>query len=186
MWIWWTKTNPNPSILGRLSVIKWRNWAWWESYLNTAISAETQIAVVAWPQWILGKISHISQNMASSHNTASEAPKLSLSLPVCTAHLSNRLVSFSILKPWLAACFQEILNILSRAFCHTRPGMSFLSRCSINHGLIRWRSTGRMYRLWEFKILGTCSLELFDDISVIVWVKNNAINIPFEKLKLSY
>ena len=46
MWIWWTKINRNPSILGRLSVIKWRNWTWWESYLNTEISDETQIAIV--------------------------------------------------------------------------------------------------------------------------------------------
>ena len=52
MWIWWTKINRNPSILGRLSVIKWRNWTWWESYLNTGISDETQIAVVVWLQCI--------------------------------------------------------------------------------------------------------------------------------------
>ena len=44
------KINRNPSILGRLSVIKWRNWTWWESYLNTGISDETQIAVVVWLQ----------------------------------------------------------------------------------------------------------------------------------------
>ena len=51
MWIWWTKINRNPNILGRLYVIKWRNWTWWESYLNTEISDETQIAIVVWPQW---------------------------------------------------------------------------------------------------------------------------------------
>ena len=27
------KINRNPSILGKLSVIKGRNWTWWESYL---------------------------------------------------------------------------------------------------------------------------------------------------------
>ena len=37
--------------LGRLSVIKWRNWTWWESNLDTEINDETQIAVVVWPQW---------------------------------------------------------------------------------------------------------------------------------------
>ena len=50
MWIWWTKINRNPSILGRLSVIKWSNWTGWENYLNTEISDGTQIAVVVWPQ----------------------------------------------------------------------------------------------------------------------------------------
>ena len=49
MWIWWTKINRNPSIMRHLSVIKWRNWHWWESYLNTGIIDETQIAVVVWP-----------------------------------------------------------------------------------------------------------------------------------------
>ena len=53
MWIWWTKINQNPNILGLLSVIKWRNWTWWESYLNTGISDETQIAVVVWLQWLI-------------------------------------------------------------------------------------------------------------------------------------
>ena len=52
MWFWWTKTNQNPSILGRLSVIKWKNWSWWESYPNTGISDETQFAVVVWLQWV--------------------------------------------------------------------------------------------------------------------------------------
>ena len=42
------KNNRNPSILGRFSVIKWRNWSWWESYLNTGISDETQFALVIW------------------------------------------------------------------------------------------------------------------------------------------
>ena len=55
MWIWWTKINRNPSILGCLSVIKWRNWIW-ESYLNTEITDETEVAVVVWPQWILRQL----------------------------------------------------------------------------------------------------------------------------------
>ena len=52
MWLWWTKINQNPSIFGRLSVIKWRNWTWWEGHLNTEISDATLIAVAVWPQWI--------------------------------------------------------------------------------------------------------------------------------------
>ena len=56
IWIWWTKIDGNLSILGRLSVIKWRNWTWWESYLNAGISDETQVAVVVWLQWSWGKL----------------------------------------------------------------------------------------------------------------------------------
>ena len=57
MWIWWTKINQNPSIFGRLFVIKWRNWTWWESYPNNGISDETKIAVMVWLQcdWRLYK-----------------------------------------------------------------------------------------------------------------------------------
>ena len=44
------KINNKPSTFGRLSVIKWRNWKWWERYLDTRISDETQIAVVVWLQ----------------------------------------------------------------------------------------------------------------------------------------
>ena len=52
------KINRNSSILGRLSVIKWRNWTRRESYLNTGISAETQIAVVVWLQWEWLAVNH--------------------------------------------------------------------------------------------------------------------------------
>ena len=51
MWIWWTKINRNPSILGCLSLIKWRIELDEKGYLNNEISDETQIAVVVWPQW---------------------------------------------------------------------------------------------------------------------------------------
>ena len=52
VWFWWTKINRNRSISGHLSVIKWRNLTWWESYLNTRLSEDTQIASVLWQQWV--------------------------------------------------------------------------------------------------------------------------------------
>ena len=39
-------------------MIKWRNWTWWESYLNTEISDKTQIAIVLWPQCPLSSPHH--------------------------------------------------------------------------------------------------------------------------------
>ena len=91
------------------------------------------------------------------------------------AHLSNRLVSFSILNPWLAACFQEIRKDFSFWFCHTSPGMSFRSKCSISHGLIRCLSTGRMNRrvrlCSESSMLGSLSLNPLppDDIAGLIY-----------------
>ena len=69
MWLWWMKINRNPSILGRLSVIKWRNWTWWESYLNTRISDETQNVVVVWLQWVEGHLCPPPQKSWPRHNT---------------------------------------------------------------------------------------------------------------------
>ena len=34
-----------------------KKWTWWESYLNTWISYDTQIAGVVWPQWASLRIS---------------------------------------------------------------------------------------------------------------------------------